>query len=431
MSDNSNSNIPGRITAPAEMLENAIGELLRRIPETWQAHRPDDLTEVQTQALFLLTAAGMVERRLRLRMTMANHPVVAEATITFTGEYGPIEALKPLFADLWADWQDAYRQWKQGDTAHVAPAHCERVEPSEWRLTVEGVQALTGLANGEESKVFDFVLKRGLLDGQPHKMPDGGIFRRGPVLGKGQLVTMNKTTAKPAEPATVRIGNWPEGGDAFVQAFGPSLEKAFAAMQAKIEQVSATTDAGDKGKKKGKPDFRAWTQDDLDKAIREYKAQRAASYRDLVEAVKKNRPGAKQAAIKKYGRNAIAQALGVKSHSMVSNSPAWLEIAQDLRLQLSRDKLKGTQYTRRKGKMGLAQAVEKKSKDAGADTELEDAERQETLRQINSLSRAGKNPRQRAENKQAAEQLLRDLLCNRRTDDQVRQVIQMTLHPNG
>jgi hypothetical protein len=31
------SNIPGRITASAEMLEAAVAELLRRIPETWQA----------------------------------------------------------------------------------------------------------------------------------------------------------------------------------------------------------------------------------------------------------------------------------------------------------------------------------------------------------------------------------------------------------
>jgi hypothetical protein len=40
MSDNSLSNIPGRVTASAlsaNMLEAAVAELLRGIPETWQA----------------------------------------------------------------------------------------------------------------------------------------------------------------------------------------------------------------------------------------------------------------------------------------------------------------------------------------------------------------------------------------------------------
>lgn len=58
MSDNPLSNIPGRITASAEMLEAAVAELLRRIPETWQAYKPDELSETQEQALFLLTAAA-------------------------------------------------------------------------------------------------------------------------------------------------------------------------------------------------------------------------------------------------------------------------------------------------------------------------------------------------------------------------------------
>jgi hypothetical protein len=37
MTDNPLPNIPGRITASADMLEAAVAELLRRIPETWQA----------------------------------------------------------------------------------------------------------------------------------------------------------------------------------------------------------------------------------------------------------------------------------------------------------------------------------------------------------------------------------------------------------
>jgi hypothetical protein len=135
MSDTPKSNIPGRITASAEMLEAAVAELLRLIPENWQAYKPDDLSETKAQALFLLTAAGMVDRRERLRLRMMNHPVVAEATLTMTGEYGGVEGFQPFIASLWADRQDAFEEWKQVDARNIPPVHAERLEPSEWRLT--------------------------------------------------------------------------------------------------------------------------------------------------------------------------------------------------------------------------------------------------------------------------------------------------------
>jgi hypothetical protein len=234
------------------MLEAAVAELLRRIPETWRDYRPDDLSETQEQGLFLLTAAGMVERRERLRLRFANHPVVAEATITMTGEYGGIEALEPLVANLWADWQDAFREWKKGDAANVSPAHCERLEPSEWRLTDQGQIARQDIQKGEQKTVFDFVLKRGFFDGRPRMMPDGRVTRREPVRGKGSLVKMDKTTAD-AAPAAVNIGNWGEGGDAFAQAFGPMLAKAFEGLQAQEDakaEPPAKTDK--KGRRKGR-----------------------------------------------------------------------------------------------------------------------------------------------------------------------------------
>jgi hypothetical protein len=64
------TNIPDRISAPPDMLEQAVSDLLSRIPDTWQDYRPDDLTETQSQGLFLLVAAGMVERGEPLRMRM-------------------------------------------------------------------------------------------------------------------------------------------------------------------------------------------------------------------------------------------------------------------------------------------------------------------------------------------------------------------------
>jgi hypothetical protein len=258
MSDNPLSNMPGRVTASADMLEAAVAELLRLIPETWQAYRPDDLSETKAQGLFLLTAAGLVERRERLRLRFAGHPISAEATITCTGEYGGFEAVEPLVANLWADWQDAVRAWKKGDTANVSPAHCERLEPSEWRLTPEGVIERKHLAGSERERraTMDFILQRGIYDRKPHVSPfNGRVFHQKPIRGKGALVKMDKTTAD-AAPAAVNIGNWGEGGDAFAQAFGPVIVKMFEAMQAQAKPAapalpsSAAKPAGKRGRRK-------------------------------------------------------------------------------------------------------------------------------------------------------------------------------------
>ena len=96
--DDDESNIPDRITAPPEQLEPAIADLLARIPDTWQVYRPDDLTAVQGQTLFLLTAAGMVQRRERLRLSMAGAAAAVEATLEATGESGLVEAMERLAA---------------------------------------------------------------------------------------------------------------------------------------------------------------------------------------------------------------------------------------------------------------------------------------------------------------------------------------------
>jgi predicted DNA-binding protein (UPF0251 family) len=228
------SNIPGRVTAPVEMLEPAINDLLRRIPETWEVYDPDSLTETQSQALFMLQAAGMVERRERLRVRMLDRKTAVEATITATGEYGAVEALEPLVEELWADWQSDYRKWSRGDRRETSPFHSERLSPSEWRLTDQGVLARKSLLDGEKAVVYDFVLKRGFFDGQPRSLPDGRVFRREHVRGKGSLVKVTKLTeGQTGAPGTVNIGNWGEG----VSDFDKMLSSKFDALLSALKQV--------------------------------------------------------------------------------------------------------------------------------------------------------------------------------------------------
>lgn len=217
MNDGDRTNIPGRITAPAEILEPAVVELLLRVPVRWQVYRPDELSEPQSQALFLLTGAGMVERRERMQLMMLNHPLVVEATITATGEYGGVEAMKPLAAQLWKDWQGAFRRWQEGHTQIIPPFHCERLEPTEWRLTDQGIIAVKDVKSGNKEIPVDFVLKRGFFDGLPYEKPDGSLSVRHSVRGKGALVRIKKLKGDP--PNALEIANWGEGAEAFAEAF--------------------------------------------------------------------------------------------------------------------------------------------------------------------------------------------------------------------
>jgi hypothetical protein len=187
----------------------------------------------------------------------------------------------------------------------------------------------------------------------------------------------------------------------------------------------------------GVPELRPWTQKDLDNAIRQYKADRAARYADLCEAVKNGKPGAEKQAKKAFGRNAIARALGVKSKAMVSKSPVWVAIAQELVLPMNRNRLaQGTRHTQKPGKVGLEQAVDEKSAklpersdNLPAEEPMETAERQETIRRINKLAIAGKTANERTSNQHSADELFGKLQRGEYSDDQVRQIIEMVLNP--
>jgi len=232
-------------------LEQAIRTLLRSVPETWAEYDPDGLTEPQARALSLLVAAGMVERRITFRLRLFGHPVAVEATITITGEYGAVEALKRLSAGVWEEWRDTYEKRRAGDLKEASAFHCERIGREQWRLTTEGIQARGDLET-EAAVVFDFVLKRGFFDGEPRLMPDGRISQRLPVHGKGTLERMKlvKAGAPGAGPAGVSVANWADGGKAFadVVAAKSAEIQATAAPPAPAPAAKAEAeDAGDVG----------------------------------------------------------------------------------------------------------------------------------------------------------------------------------------
>jgi hypothetical protein len=107
---------------------------------------------------------------------------------------------------------------------------------------------------------------------------------------------------------------------------------------------------------KEQPELRSWTQSDLDAEIRVYKARRSSTYDDLVRGVNQGKRGALKSARKMFGRNAIARELRVKAKAMVTNSPAWQEIARDLKLSPKHNLDRGINKTKR---IGLDIALEK------------------------------------------------------------------------
>ncbi|MSO37799.1 MAG: hypothetical protein EXQ69_06045 [Acidimicrobiia bacterium] len=149
-----------------------------------------------------------------------------------------------------------------------------------------------------------------------------------------------------------------------------------------VEQTGASAGAALSGQRAGKKSaasvtMKSWTQGELDGAIREYKARRAPSYSDLVDAVKHNKAGAKTAAQKMFGRNAIARELGVRAPAMVSKSPEWQQIASELRLPRPSNK-----SNRGGGKrIGLDIAIEKQATSESS-SQLDEAVRRETIQLI-------------------------------------------------
>jgi hypothetical protein len=252
----------------ADLLKPEIAGLLRRIPETWTEFDMDSLTAVQSNALFLLTAAGMVERRGRVRCEMVNHPTCTEETFEATGEGGFVEALEYSTAAMWQVWDESYREWRKKMPEGTPAFRAEAIKPQEWRLTAEGAIARGDLdgthTDGSPGAVFDFVLKRGfygpghwlrimavpelfrkheqeirdriIADQDLHTLP------RPPVRGSGRLIEFRKVE-RPIAPQAGNLAKSGEGTDALSAVFGKMLGLMFEAMS-KGQQMSPRVEPG-------------------------------------------------------------------------------------------------------------------------------------------------------------------------------------------
>jgi hypothetical protein len=241
-----------RTEADADLLKPVIVKLLQTIPKSWAEFNLDALTAIEDNALFLLMAAGMVERRGWLRSTIANHPTCFEVRFQATGECGFGKAIEHLTAVEYATWGDAWQAWKAGETGHVSPFRIETIKPQEWRLTADGVIARSELDGSNRTvgfdNVLDFIFKRGFFGPgywgrlAPQRVDpeiieeqtrltgqDWASLTRPPLSGSGAVVELRKID-KPAKPQAVNLVNWQDGADAFAAAFAAMFGPAFEAM---------------------------------------------------------------------------------------------------------------------------------------------------------------------------------------------------------
>ena len=235
-----------KLSAPVgDTLEELIGQFLQTVPETWTEYDWAALSESRERALYELTAAGMIERRLTIRLVASGHPLVVEATITCTGQGGLSQALEYVLADTWNDWRDTFGERRSGDLKDAPMFHCQRIGKEQWRLTADGVQARRNLDAGQSSRVFDFVLQRGFFDGQPRLLPDGRISQPLPVGGKGNLERMQRVSPDTC-PSGVNIINWHEGAQALGVAFTELLKTRETQAAAPAEPAAPRPEGGSK-----------------------------------------------------------------------------------------------------------------------------------------------------------------------------------------
>jgi hypothetical protein len=180
------------------------------------------------------------------------------------------------------------------------------------------------------------------------------------------------------------------------------------------EEQDRAEEAGRKGvgKKRGVkngPPKRSWTQPDLDNAIREYKAKRASTYSDLVQGVKRGSAVAKESARRLFGRNVIVRELGVKSPAMVTNSPVWQGIANELGLRGRSSKARQPV----KQRIGLGIALEQQAVASG-ESAVDEVVRRETIALVEKSMPAAE-----------AEATIEKLQRGEITDDEARDLIEV------
>lgn len=198
-----------------------LRDLLARIPTAWQPFNIQSLTSVEADVLVRLVSAGMVERRLGVRIRWLGHPFAIEATVRAFGEGGLYQAISPVLSRLFDQWRPNVEEWIATKPKQPWPIVVEGIPPSEWRLSSEGVKAKRDFEGSDPSLaklVSDFVFRKGPY----HYRPD--------VAGSGTIEAVQEKS---------RI-DWREGAKVISDHMMPRIAEEFASQFAAFIEKSKT-----------------------------------------------------------------------------------------------------------------------------------------------------------------------------------------------
>ena len=226
---------------------DAIKFLLRTIPERWQDFEQDDLTATEQQALFLLIAAGLVERRISVCVEFAGEAPSIEFSIDITGEYGLVEAMEAVVAEMWTKWGPLFESWKASEAAGSSPFRFTQPRTDRWRLTEHGIMARDDLninAPSEGSAAFVGSYQRVM----EYITRTGHQVDRPIVAGKGRLVDLKcSETPTEAKAMPVSIANSPELAVAFREELIPAFAEALREFASSSPGTGNTTGTASSG----------------------------------------------------------------------------------------------------------------------------------------------------------------------------------------
>jgi hypothetical protein len=203
--------------AEVNLLRPEIAGLLRKVPESWAEFASDSLTSIHADALFLLTAAGLVARRIWVRAKMANHDTCFQWRFQVTGEGGYAKVAEEVAPVLYETWADAWRKWRAGETRDCCPFIITGIEPQEWRLTKRGIRSRDFIGDSE--------LPRPAVEGY------GGILE---IWKLGRIA-----------PSVKDAGgwDWPDGADSFKKAFSTTATPLLGRLVAPSKREPAGPDS--------------------------------------------------------------------------------------------------------------------------------------------------------------------------------------------
>jgi len=138
-----------------EPLDRAILGLLCAIPPRWKEIAYNELTSSEQEALRLMTRAGLVEERLRVRAWMDGFPQTVAMQFCVTGEYRNAEIAQRVL--------DTVPEWKDKDGRSRNSFHIQADSVLRARLTHEGDLAKHDYESDQLSGICAFVRKKGMF----------------------------------------------------------------------------------------------------------------------------------------------------------------------------------------------------------------------------------------------------------------------------